>query len=136
MHEFTFEVSLRFFTQTIDPDVICSQLGMAPKWLNKIGEQRKSPKGTLLDGIYDRNYCSFSIQPNNDEELHELLDRTVDMLFQHEPLFCRIRDGGGSIEFFIGWFSTGNTGDIFSNILLKKLGMLQIDLALNVYGDR
>ena len=63
------------------------------------------------------------------------LDRVVDSLLQHETLFRRIRDGGGNAEFFIGWFSTGNTGDTLSHDLLKKLGDLQIDLALDVYGE-
>jgi hypothetical protein len=45
MNAFNFEVSLRFFTQTMAPDLICAQLGMEPMWLHKIGEQRKTPKG-------------------------------------------------------------------------------------------
>jgi len=136
MHAFPFEVSLRFFGQTIDPSEISSQLGLEPKWKYKMGDFRTNPKGIVLGGVYDSSYCSFLITPQSHEELHETLDRVVDNLLQHESLFCRIRDSGGCIEFFIGWFSTGNTGDTFSNILLKKLGRLQIDLAFDVYGDK
>ncbi|WP_256388442.1 hypothetical protein [Pandoraea sp. PE-S2R-1] len=39
------------------------------------------------------------------------------------------------MEFFIGWFSTGNTGETLDFELLKKLGELGIDLALDVYGE-
>ncbi len=135
MHEFCFKVSLRIISQTVDPSEICSQLNLEPKWKYKMGDPRENPKGIALGGVYDCSYCSFPITPQNNEELHEVLDRVVDNLLQHEPLFCRIRKGGGRIEFFIGWFSVGNTGDTFSNNLLKKLGVLQIDLALDVYGE-
>lgn len=135
MHAFRFAVSLRVFSQTVDPSEICEQIGLEPKWKHTIGEPRKNLKGLLLGGVYDCSYCSFSLIRNGDEELHEMLDRIVDGLLQHETLFRRIRDGGGRTEFFIGWYSTGNTGDTFSNALLSKLGVLQIDLALDVYGE-
>ncbi|MCE7915608.1 MAG: DUF4279 domain-containing protein [Nitrosomonas sp. PRO4] len=135
MHEFPFKVSLRIFSKTVDPTEICNQLDLEPEWIQTVGEPRINPKGIVLGGVYENSYCSFLINLKNHEELHETLDRVVDNLLQHESLFCRIRDDGGRIEFFIGWFSTGNTGDTFSSILLKKLGMLQIDLALDVYGD-
>jgi hypothetical protein len=54
-------------------------------------------------------------------------------LEKHKALFDAFRLEGGEIEFFIGWFSDGNTGDTFSYKLLKKLGDLNIDLALDVY---
>ncbi|MBK8274271.1 MAG: DUF4279 domain-containing protein [Nitrospira sp.] len=135
MHAPRYVVSLRIFSQTIDPSEVCEQLGMEPKWKHKIGEPRTNPKGVLLGGVYDWSYCSFSLIPHADEELHEMLNRIVDDLLQHETLFRRIQDGGGRTEFFIGWFSTGDTGDTFSNVLLSKLGMLRIDLALDVYGE-
>ena len=135
MHAFQFSVSLRVFSQTVDPAEVCGQLALEPKWKHKIGEPRTNPKGIHLGGVYDCSYCSFSLIRQGDEELHEMLDRVVDGLLQHKDLFHRIRDGGGRIEFFIGWYSSGNTGDTFNNILLSKLGELGIDLALDVYGE-
>lgn len=136
MHPFTFEVSLRFFTKTHDPNEISGQLGLKPKWMHKIGEPRKSPKGKILEGIYDNNYCSFSILPIKGEQLHEVLNRCAEEFLRHKLLFHQIREAGGSIEFFIGWYSIGNTGNTFDNNLLKKLGNLQIDLALDIYIDK
>ncbi|SEA75069.1 hypothetical protein SAMN05216411_1274 [Nitrosospira multiformis] len=64
-----------------------------------------------------------------------MLVRVVDDLLQHKEIFRRIREDGGRAEFFIGWFSSGNTGDTFSHDLLRKMGELKIDLALDVYGS-
>lgn len=134
MHAFDFSVSLRVFSQTVNPSEICEQLGLEPKWKHTIGEPRTNPKGILLGGLYDCSYCSFSLIRQGDEELHEMLDRVADGLLQHENLFHRIRDSSGRTELFIGWYSSGNTGDSFSNVLLSKLGALRIDVALDVYG--
>ncbi|GGP17857.1 hypothetical protein GCM10010970_01900 [Silvimonas iriomotensis] len=94
-----------------------------------------TPKGQLLPGIYERAYSCFDIPRAGNEDLAETLDRVLNTLIQHEALFTRIREQGGRTEFFIGWYSTGNTGEIFSSVLLTKLAKLQIDLALDVYGE-
>ena len=135
MHAFRYQVSLRFYSQTVDPSEIGGVLGLEPKWNHKIGEPRITPKGALLGGVYDCSYCSFALTPCGNEDLHALLDRVVDGLLQHEALFHRIRDDRGRAEFFVGWYSTGNTGDTLSSLLLSKLGALGIDLALDVYGE-
>ncbi|MFC5475100.1 DUF4279 domain-containing protein [Paraherbaspirillum soli] len=135
MHSFHFVVSLRFFSQTIAPSEISVQLGLEPMWQHEIGEPRVSIKGAPLGGIYGSNYCSFRFKRQGSEELNEMLDRIVMNLLQHKIFFDRIREDSGRTEFFIGWYSTGNTGDTFSNSLLSKLGELKIDLALDVYGD-
>lgn len=135
MHAFKFSVSLRVFSQVVDPDEISVQLGMKPRWKNIMGEPRTNPKGIPLGGVYDSNYCSYSLSPQNEEELHEILDKTVDCLLKHKDLFNKIHNCGGRSEFFIGWYSIGNTGDTFSSTLLYKLGEMKIDLALDVYGE-
>lgn len=135
MHPFRFAVSLRVFSRSVDPAAeICARLELKPKWQHKIGEPRMNPKGIPLGGVYDSSYCSFNLTRLDDEDLHEMLDRVVDSLLQHKELFHQIRNNGGRSEFFIGWYSPGNTGDSFSYSLLSKLGDLQIDLAFDVYG--
>lgn len=135
MHAPRYVVSLRIFSQTVAPAEICGQLGLEPERKHTIGEPRTNPKGVPLGGVYDRNYCSFDLISQADEELHEMLERVCDGLLQHKSLFHRIEEERGRSEFFIGWFSTGNTGDTFSNALLSKLGALRIDLAFDVYGE-
>ncbi|WP_081019964.1 DUF4279 domain-containing protein [Ralstonia solanacearum] len=135
MHAFRFSVSLRFFTQTVEPDEICALLGLKSKWMHRIGEPRVNPKGTLLGGVYEISYCSFRLTQVDGEGLNDMLSRVVQSLTQHKKIFHRIRDGGGRAEFFIGWYSSGNTGDTFDHGLLEKLSDLKIDLALDVYGE-
>ncbi|WP_243366542.1 DUF4279 domain-containing protein [Fundidesulfovibrio soli] len=135
MNPFKFSVSLRFWSKSIDCIEIANVILLQPDISHKAGEQRKTPKGTLLDGIYKENYCVFRIERQDDEDLSELLERIADDLLPYKDLFDRVRDEGGVAEFFIGWFTSGNSGDIFNHQLLQKLGELSIDLSFDVYGD-
>ncbi len=93
-----------------------------------------SPKGVSLGGVYETSYCSFEIPQQTGEELSEMLDRVTNELTPHLELLSKIRACDGRIEFFIGWYSEGNTGDVFSYELMRKLGELGVDMAFDIYG--
>jgi len=135
MNPFKFLVTLRFWGKHIDCDYISKYINLTPKLNWKAGEPRKTPDGTLLEGVYERSYCTYPIGKNDGEDLSELLERAADELMPHKSLFDEVRDSGGKAEFFIGWFTSGNSGDVFTYELLRKLGELSIDLSFDVYGD-
>jgi hypothetical protein len=135
MNPFRFAISLRVFSQVIDPDEIGKEIGLEAEWKHRIGDRRTTRKGAVLEGVYTIGYWTHLLTHRDEEELHEVLDRVCDDLVQHQRLFRRIRETGGRTEFFIGWYSIGNTGDTFHSDLLRKLSELQIDLALDVYGE-
>ncbi|XLX41717.1 hypothetical protein ACK25U_06850 [Ectopseudomonas mendocina] len=135
MHSFIFSVSLRFFGLNTDPDIICQQLKLSPKWKQKVGDLRVDPRGQELGGTYDRNYCSFNLADKQAGELHEFLEKTINYLMQYKSTFELVSSSGDRAELFIGWYSQGNTGDILGSSLLRKIGELNIDLALDVYGS-
>jgi len=134
MHAFRFSISLRIFGKSIDPLEISDRFDLQPKWSHKIGEARKTPKGRALDGFYESSYCSFQLSIKKNERLHDAINDAIDFFIPHKDLFHRIRNDGGRAEFFIGWYSENNTGEIFDFTLLGRLHELQIDLALDVYG--
>jgi hypothetical protein len=139
VHPFKFVVSLRIFSFDVDPVEISDNLGMEPKWMYQIGKPRATPDGKLLGGVYDCNYCSFLLWRQNDKNinakiLESVLSGEIDRLLTHKDMFLRIKHGGGSAEFFIGWFAGSNNGAIFNASLLKRMGELELDLSLDVYG--
>lgn len=135
MKQFAFNVSLRIFAGQVHPVEICSKLGMIPSVKHIDGEQRKTPKGTKLDGNYERHYCCFDMVTNDGEHLPDALGRLADGLQQHKLLFERIRSTGGTVMFYVNWHSPGNTGESLDADLLSKIGQLGIDLGLDVYGS-
>jgi len=67
------------------------------------------------------------------EDLAQAIEGLLWDLAERKRFFQELRGGGGSIEFFVGWFFDGNTGDVFRYDLLRKLANLQIDLSLDIY---
>jgi hypothetical protein len=135
MNPFQFKISLRFFGSSFDPSDLSAELDMKPIHVQKMGERRKTPKGTELEGTYDASYCTFNIERHGDEDISTTLERFSISLDRHKDLFDRIRSNGGRIELFVGWFSVGNTGGTLPFELLSKLGDLEVDLALDIYGS-
>ncbi|MFC5740534.1 DUF4279 domain-containing protein [Dyella tabacisoli] len=136
MNAFRFKMSLRFFGTSFDPAELSKELGMQPVHMHKVGDQRTTPAGAELEGTYKASYCTFNIdRRDNDEDLHVTLNRVSADLSRHMALFNSIREKGDRVEFFVGWFSDGNTGDTLPFHLLRLLGEMKIDLALDVYGS-
>ena len=137
MNPFKFKISLRIkgFDNSISHKSICSELKMEPNRIWNLGQPRTTPNGDPLPGKCDRNFLLFRLLGQEDEDLVEMLERITNDLMNHEELFQRIRHSGGRSEFFIGWFSTGNTGEVFESALLGRLARLGIDFSLDIYGE-
>lgn len=135
MNSFRFVVSLRFSGHSFDPDELSQILGMPAKFTRRIGDWPTTAAGVKVGDAYKSNYCTFSIDRRDEEDLSVMLERVSSALDQHKELFDKIRSAGSRIEFFVGWYSEGNTGDTMPYELLRKLGSLKIDLALDVYGS-
>lgn len=131
----SYKVSFRVRSPSMDPIEIASGLGLEPKWFHKAGAARRTPKGTRLEGVYDENYCTFPINSRKGECLSDLLSRFARELKQRKNILNDISRSGGRCEFFIGWFSSANTGELFPCELLTVLGSLNIDLAIDIYCD-
>lgn len=133
MNPFKHTVSLRVEHPTVDPDQISAQLGIKPdtKWM--AGSERVSPKGNLLDGKHEKSYWSCALESDDRVGLADFLTTFTARLEAHKDFLRWIRSTGGRTEYFVGWFSNGNSGEIFSCDLLGKLSDLCIDLSLDVY---
>ena len=116
------------------PDIICEEINLQAQVKWKVGGQRRSPNGKLLKGNYDSTYCSFDLKKTDDIDLLSFLKTWNDKLDIHKLFFEKIVFSGGNIEYFIGWYSDGNSGEIFDIELMKKLVALNINLSIDYYG--
>lgn len=53
-----------------------------------------------------------------------------------QNLFYELSSSGGKIEYFIGWYSEGNSGEEFDFELLRSLADLYIGLSFDFYGGK
>ena len=129
-----FTLALRFFSRVVHPDEISERLGWKPNARHVMGENRVAPNGKRIGGTYTRNYCSFRLATGPEEHLNDALARFTADLGSCKDLLSRIRAGDGCTEFYVGWRSTSNTGEVLACSLLLNLGELGIDLAIDVYS--
>jgi len=103
------------------------------KW--QVGAARLNPKGRPLDGVYNETYCTFRIASRNAGNLPEAIRESVTALRLHSDLLRELIESGGRLEYFIGWFFAGNSGDIFDLALMAALAELGISLNFDIYVE-
>jgi len=141
MNEYEFSVSLRVMHPKIDPEEITRALGVNPSRKWKIGVPRNTPKGTILPGINKETYWSARLHGGArlhsvDISLEDFIAETNHRLRSYEEYFGELSNGGGHIEYFIGWYGLSNIGATFKPSVLKRTAELNIAIALDVYpGD-
>lgn len=133
MSEFDYKVSLRIFHPSIDPDELADIVGIEPSVKWKANSLRSTPKGKLLEGVYENTYCSFELPQTHQIELSEFLKKCNNRLESCKKSFHDILKTNGEIEYYIGWFSQKNSGEIFDLELLGQLVNLGVKLSIDVY---
>jgi hypothetical protein len=135
MHPFNFKVSLRIVHPEMDPNEISKVLGLRAKYSWKAHTQKKTPKGQPLEGLYDASYCSFDLENSNGIELSDFIKLCNIKFSSYKSFFNQIYSTGGELEYFIGWYSDENSGEIFDLELLEQLVELKIKLSFDFYGN-
>lgn len=128
-------LSLRFFSDAIGPSEIAGELGMIAKISQTRGDQRRTPKGAALDGVYAHSYCTFDIPLLPGESLEDTIQRFCGEFQGRRGIFVRVAASGGRCELFVGWFVARNSGATLSRQLLEELASLKLDLALDIYPE-
>ncbi|MBN8815470.1 MAG: hypothetical protein J0J06_08495 [Sphingomonas sp.] len=96
------------------------------------GEQRATPEGQLLEGVYRDSYCACAVGKGEDGELARLLNRTLDELEGRRDVLLDLRAQGATFAFFVTWAPKGDSGETFDADLLGQMAELGIALELNV----
>jgi hypothetical protein len=133
---FDYSVSLRVKHPLWTAADIASRLNRTPKHSWTVGEPKKTPKGTPLDGLRTETYCCFDIDEGRDGEFASCLRRAVSDLRQVEVDLRELCSSGGTLMFYVFWYPNGDTGEIFETELLLQMASLGIELGINVYDDR
>ena len=119
----------------MSPSLISSELGMVPFRAWKVGEQRVTQRGDLLEGTYDSTYWCSPELTGGGAGLTELLEAQLAELETRKAFLAEFCSTGGRIEYFVGWFTDKkNTGEVFDWRLLSRLAALQISLSMDIYG--
>jgi hypothetical protein len=137
MNPFRYKITLRLRHPTMDPRDITKALEMQPQFEWTAGNKRSTPKGEPLKGVNAFTYWCSEGSVGEGFDLPESLSSQLFVLEAHKSFLTDFVSTGGTVEYYIAWFADGlNTGATLDWQLLKRLSVLQIDLALDVYGGK
>ncbi|WP_267389732.1 hypothetical protein [Sphingomonas sp. GC_Shp_3] len=126
---FSYRVSLQVRHPDIHPQKLIDGIGLPAARYWAAGDERMTPKGTLLPGTYRESYCLFNLGEGEDGELASFLRRTLVELEQVATFISDLRGTGGQVSYYVSWYP-GDHGEVFDVELLAGMARLKIDLGI------
>ncbi len=130
-----FDVELLVKHPTIDPAEITSRLNLRPERFQRVGDPRRTPKGTPLDGHYRDTRWRFSTRYEVRYQwfANDLL-ALIDRLAPHKDFLLTLRTTGGTTCLIIQLLDGEYYGDEISCEALARIVDLGLDLGIESYG--
>jgi hypothetical protein len=132
---YRFKISLRFRHPESDLSACSQEFGLEPsrQWL--AGEERTSPRGNLLEGLWEESYWTYPLEIKPEEDIESSLVWIAQWLGGHEKFLAEHRRSGGAVALLIGIFLEGlNSGFLLEPLLIARYASLGIALEFDLYG--
>jgi len=133
MVEKMFTISLRIEHPSERFEAIAQKLALSPVFGYTVGDQRRTPKGRLLEGVNERTYCYFDIIPKQAGDFIDGLRQAISRLDFYGEFFRELTREGGRVELYAGIFVEGSTGFTLSVNDLEALRRMALELSVEVY---
>ena len=116
------------------PADITAALGLEAHFAHRVGDQRKTPQGTLLEGQYQDTRWRHSIRYElTDQWFADKITTLVDSLVPHKAFFAGVRATGGDATVQIQFLGDGYLGDVVPLGVLAKMADLQLDFGIECF---
>ena len=137
MHPYTYTVTLRVSHPKMAPEIITQTLNMTPVRSWMVGQQRTTPAGLLLNGVYKSSYWYSRLVTTDDSDLPTFLAHTAETLIGHRDFFWQLHDTEGRVELSVGVYMGGsNVGLPLLLPVLASLARACIGLSLDIYDGQ
>ncbi|MCO5082519.1 MAG: DUF4279 domain-containing protein [Rhizobiaceae bacterium] len=132
--EIFFTIQLSFTHSHIGVDELTRRIGIEPDRAWNVGEERTTPVGRRISGVFDKTYWSvsrtvFGKRHFFNEVLFEL-DKLGNIDF-----FRWFRQNGGEASVIIGLSGAENIGDVIKPENLNRLAELGFSLGIEVFPN-
>ena len=129
-----FDVELFIVHPTLDPADISTALGMEAHFAHRVGDSRKTPKGTPLSGNYPDTRWRHCIRCTVTEQWYAAeVTRLIDRLEPHKAFFANLKSTGGTARILIQFLGDGYFGDEIPIVTLAKLVDLELAHAIECF---
>ena len=128
------DVELLIRHPSLTPPEIAAALGLEGHFTHCVGDRRKTPKGTLLEGVYAETSWRHGIRHElRTQHFAAKVAELVDRLLPHRAFLHKLHATGGSAEIIVQFLGDGYHGDDLPVETLAKMVDLQLDLGLEVF---
>jgi hypothetical protein len=129
-----FHVELLIVHPTFVPADISAALGLEADSAHRVGDPRKTPKGTPLSGNYPDTRWRYCVECSvRDQWYAAEVTKLLDRLEPHKAFFADLRSTGGKACIIIQ-FLDGYLSDAIPLGALAKMVELGLDLGIESYG--
>ncbi len=140
MPDYMFCVSLKISHPKIEPIEITKELNIEPDSYHKIGEPRITANGRRLKRNYDSMFWRYDFTRGKKVNAKDILFEDFiaaknDELGKHKAFFKNLKETGGTVEYFVGWFSVDSINmSIYLNpTVLSNTADLGVSIVLCAY---
>ena len=133
MNGLQFSLSLRLWHPTFHAANLTAEFDLEVEVSHDIKERRRTPKGTILDGVYSETYCCFSLKKNSEGRLGSDLNVWCEYLERHASFLREFVHTGGRLEFYVSIFLDGDRGFEIKNSMFRRICALGLDLSVEMY---
>lgn len=131
-----FDVELFIVHPTLNPAEISAALGLEAHRAHRVGDRRKTPKGTLLPGNYPDTRWRHCVRCSVTDQWYAAeVTRLVNSLEPHKAFFANLKSTGGRASVIIQFLGDGYLADEIPHVTLVKLVDLELALAIECYVD-
>jgi hypothetical protein len=128
-------VQLFIVHPTMSPAEITAALGIEAHIAHPVGEPRKTPRGTPLEGHYRDTRWRYSIRHElRTQWFADKIDALVNSLTPHKAFLNRVRATGGRAQIIVQFLGDdGYFGDTLPLQTLATMAELQLDLGIECF---
>ena len=131
-----FDVELFIVHPTLDPVEIGTALGLDAKFAHRVGDQRKTPKGTALSGTYQDTRWRYSRRhETSDQRFAGKIAELIDCIEPRKAFLKELRSTGGTACLILQLLGDGYFGDKIPQSMLAKLIDLELDFGVECFAD-
>ncbi len=131
-----FDVELLIVHPTLDPQKISAALGLDAQFAHRVGDQRKTPKGTPLSGTYQDTRWRYSRRHETpDQWFAGKIAELIDCIEPHKAFLKELRSTGGKACLIVQFLGDGYFGDEIPQAILARLTDFELDFGIECFAD-
>ena len=119
---------------TMTPEDISGVLGLEAHFARRVGDPRKTPKGTSLGGTYPDTRWRHCVRHELTQQwFADKIAAMIDTLKPHRAFLHHVRATGGTAEIVVQFLGDGYAGDSLSADVLAAMSDLRLDLGIECF---